>query len=249
VFDNIILITILWIVTTHKVGIIMKKSQVGVTMKPSRESNAMKVMFDVMSFMTENKRLPVHNTGDAEESRLSAWILAMKAAKNGKNSRVFYPILDEIAIRFNVPDLFKTKTVDDVNIEHTIRVIGYIKANGAEPYATHVDADIKFLGIWLRGMRKAKIGKGNEPYSPVLEKCAADAGFPNLFDIPLKKKLVTKKQVAPNSELTDITQAGIELPAKAPLIEKPNSIHDFIIGIHKEMQELRSMVQKLLSEK
>ena len=199
-------------------------------MKLSREAAAMKKMFDVVNFVTENKRLPAHTVSSVEETRLHSWINAMKNAKVGKSKLVFYPVLTDLAAKFGLPDLFITKTTDEINLEILERVIAYTKSTNTCPSHRDENPDIKVLGVWLRGIQKSKLGKGDASFTVELEQAAINAGYPNLFDVLKPGKVIRERRAGKVAATTKPIAK-----AKQPTMRQ--EFHSF----KNEVQELRKM--------
>ncbi len=211
-------------------------------MKLSREAAAMKKMFDVVNFVTQNKRLPAHSVESVEESRLHAWINAMKVARVGKNKLVFYPVLTDLVEKFGLPDLFITKTTDELNIEILERVIAYAKSTNTTPSVKHENDDVKALGIWLRGIRKSKLGKGDASFTPELEQAAIKAGYPNIFDMPKPGHVIRKRQA------DKTTNSANEAATKPISKTKQPTMRQELQSFKSEMQDLRKMFTSFMKK-
>jgi hypothetical protein len=76
--------------------------------KDSKQMAIDKLML-VIEFYNKHKKLPGQTAKNDDEKKLGKWICSQRSNKNGTVNRTWYPKLEEIAIKHNLPNLFETR--------------------------------------------------------------------------------------------------------------------------------------------
>jgi len=148
------------------------------------EDHAIKMTQEVINYYNENDTYPSVHDKDSEVKKLGRWLSGMRKAKKGKDTRIFYQSLQDLANKAGLPNMFDNVDREQEALEKCQEVINYYNENGTYPSTMDKDSEVKKLGNWLNQMRQAKKGKvkGGSTFYPSLQDLANKAGLPNMFD-------------------------------------------------------------------
>lgn len=142
------------------------------------EDNAIHMCNQVIEHYNKHGHLPPSGS-----TKLGSWILTMRGAKSGRNSSVWYPILDTMADTANIPELFNNIDRESIALKTCNEVVEFYTVNKRVPINGSPDEHEAKLSRWIGSMKKANNGKtsGNILYQSVIN-MASDAGLSTLFD-------------------------------------------------------------------
>lgn len=144
------------------------------------EKEAIRKLNQIIKRYKPSAKLPSRDSKNRKERSDALWIYAMKAAKAGKYSSLWYPILDEIALKAGMPDLFDSR--ETTAVKKLQRIISKYKTPENLPSARSSDPQEAADAVWLTKTRAAKLKKDDRTWYPELETIANTHGFLNLFD-------------------------------------------------------------------
>jgi len=133
--------------------------------------------------------LPSGSSKDAQERKDAIWIYSKRKAKNrkgsigGKNLKVWYPELDEIATQYGFKCVFDMKGGLEVVKNEAHEIFERARRRGSLPCWSRKDSQECKDAKWISGKRQAKNGKSSEVWHPEFEEISAQYGFPEAFEV------------------------------------------------------------------
>lgn len=146
------------------------------------EKNAIDVCKDIIEYYSMHGKYPSKKATDIIEKRMGAWLGKMRSAKKGNGGGTFYPILQQLAIDADLPDMFDNIDLNKHAIDMCNKVIAFYNVNKQLPSQSSDDVYESKISKWLQCMRGAKNGSRTGLFRPILQVMADSAGIPTLFD-------------------------------------------------------------------
>jgi len=143
-------------------------------------------------FVKETGRFPL-KSNSAEEKRLSRFHCTKRRAKIGKGKAKFYPVEQEIAESYGLPNLFEQEDLEKISNEMITKLCTFVNHNNKLPTKNSKDASEKQLAYFLVHKRRAKLGKGNVTFYKSDQKIAESFGLGKIFDMKNLERMSNDK--------------------------------------------------------
>lgn len=144
---------------------------------------------ECIDYFNTHNHYPYASSNDKYISKLNTWLHGMKKAKQGKKSRIFYPILDQMAINAGLPDMFNLIDRKENAIQMLYKLIKFKQQLGIMPSVYANNSDEKQIAKWISHMRTAKKGGSPNKFYSELDDIAISHGLPNIFNSNWKDDL------------------------------------------------------------
>lgn len=149
------------------------------------QQNAIDMTYNVCKFVNEYNKITSQTSKDPYERKLSQWLNNMRNSIDGTNNYrgVFYPILEEIALKMGCPNLFIRISDEQMSINMIHKICDFMDTYHKSPSQHSKDDNERKMGMWLRNRRSFKYTNNvkKKLFYPIIETIACERGYPNLF--------------------------------------------------------------------